>query len=193
MKPIQFMVALMLAFFSITSCQEDPCDNLLCVNGGICNEGKCDCPEGFGGSNCNEHLAPLSMRISFVTLTRYPATKDGISWDETNGPDMFFKLYEDTFPIGKPLDLILDAAADQLFQFPISVIEMRNITTKHVMKLWDYEGFNLPPEYMGEVEFIPFHEESGRPDTLVLDIGGAVAFMIGVTYHYPDASDDVSD
>jgi hypothetical protein len=109
-------------------------------------------------------------------------------WDSLDGPDIYFELFQDSFPIGKPLDLILNAPVDQYYDFNISVIEMRNITNKHSMKLFDYEGFNLTPDFMGEVEFIPFHEESGLPDTLVLDNGGPVAFVIGVTYLYPKDS-----
>ncbi|HEY3386175.1 MAG TPA: calcium-binding EGF-like domain-containing protein [Saprospiraceae bacterium] len=189
MKPIQFMVAILLTLLSITSCQEDPCDTTPCENGGICNEGKCLCAEGYTGNQCQEKILPYRMRISSVTLTRFPASNDGMIWDDMDGPDIFFKIFEDTFPIGKPLELILDAPVDQSYDFSISVIEMRNITVKHSIKLYDYEGFNLTPEFMGEVEFIPFNAETGLPDSIVLDNGGPVAFVIGVTYLYPKETD----
>ena len=193
MKPIQFVVTIMLALLSFSSCQEDPCDNNLCENGGICDDGKCLCPEGYTGNQCEEKILPYRMRISSVTLTRWPASIDGMQWDGTDGPDLFFKLYQDSLPIGKPLQLFMDAPIDQSYEFQINLIEMRNITQRHYMKLFDYEGFNLTPEFMGEVEFIPYNVENGLPETIVLDNGGPVAFVIGVTYLYPEETDLVDN
>jgi len=189
MKPIPFLVTIMLTLLSFSSCQEDPCDNKPCENGGICDDGTCLCPEGFTGNQCEEKTMPYRMRLSSVTLTRWPGSNDGLQWDGTDGPDLFFKLYQDTSPIGKPLHLIMDAPLDQSYEFEINVIEMRNITERHFMKLYDYEGFQLTPEFMGEVEFIPFNKENGLPETIVLDNGGPVAFVIGVTYLYPKETD----
>ena len=193
MKPIPILVMIMMAFFIFTSCEEDPCDNKLCENGAICDDGTCLCSEGFKGELCNEKIWPYRMRLSFVKLTRFPASYAGMFWDSLDGPDIYFELFQDSFPIGKPLELILNAPVDQYYNFSISVIEMRNITNQHSMKLFDYEGFNLTPDFMGEVEFIPFNEEGGFPDTIVLDNGGPVAFVIGVTYLYPNENDSASD
>jgi len=30
----------------------DPCSNVTCQNGGTCNDGVCECPEGYSGTNC---------------------------------------------------------------------------------------------------------------------------------------------
>ena len=38
--------------FFLNSCTEDPCENVLCLNGGTCDEGICDCPPGFSGDGC---------------------------------------------------------------------------------------------------------------------------------------------
>lgn len=47
-------VATVSAFASITytSCNRDKCKTITCANGGVCNEGRCICPSGFEGSNC---------------------------------------------------------------------------------------------------------------------------------------------
>lgn len=34
------------------SCTEDPCDDIVCQNGGTCDTGDCDCPDGFSGTTC---------------------------------------------------------------------------------------------------------------------------------------------
>jgi hypothetical protein len=189
-RPIQFVLFLMfLVSLNLSSCVEDDCENNVCENGGACDQGSCMCPEGFRGAHCEEKIMPYRMRVTSVTLTRFPTSNAGVPWDETNGPDIYFSLYEDTFSVGKPLELILDAAIDQSYTFLIDVIEMRDITSKHVMKVFDYEGYNLTPAFMGEVEFVPYSEESGLPGTIVLDNGGPVALVIGVTYLYPKEED----
>ena len=187
MKPISIITAvIVLLTLSLVSCVEDPCENSLCKNGGICDQGNCLCPEGYFGMHCDEKVKPNKMRISFISLTRFPELKNGIPWDDVDGPDIYFKLYQDTFPIGKPLELFENANANQSYDFSIDIIEMTNITGRHVIKLFDYEGFNLTPEYMGEVEFIPYNSEKGLPQTFILDNGGPVAFVIGVIYLYPE-------
>lgn len=56
MKESRFFILLVLtlgscAFF--TSCEEDePCENIICQNGGICVDGTCDCPYGYAGPDC---------------------------------------------------------------------------------------------------------------------------------------------
>lgn len=47
-----------LAFFAISStvlfssCEQDPCVDLNCQNGGSCSDGFCQCPEGYEGAEC---------------------------------------------------------------------------------------------------------------------------------------------
>lgn len=35
-----------------TSCNNDPCKDVVCQNGGTCADGNCTCPTGVGGTNC---------------------------------------------------------------------------------------------------------------------------------------------
>ncbi len=35
-----------------TSCNKDECKDVVCQNGGTCNEGNCDCPTGYEGTSC---------------------------------------------------------------------------------------------------------------------------------------------
>lgn len=42
----------------LTSCEEtfEPCDNVVCMNGGTCVDGFCDCPTNFTGPDCSIEL-----------------------------------------------------------------------------------------------------------------------------------------
>ena len=46
-------VLLALPLLFLSSCL-DPCKDVSCQNGGECNDGNCDCPAGFEGSDCSE-------------------------------------------------------------------------------------------------------------------------------------------
>lgn len=35
-----------------TSCNKDECKDVVCQNGGTCNEGNCECSSGYEGTNC---------------------------------------------------------------------------------------------------------------------------------------------
>lgn len=55
-----FLALLPLLFVAtvFSSCQKDPvtapdpCANISCFNGGVCQNGTCDCPPGFSGAQC---------------------------------------------------------------------------------------------------------------------------------------------
>lgn len=48
-------IALLLGFILIAlqSCKKDPCENTVCLNGGECLDGTCQCPAGFSGPDCS--------------------------------------------------------------------------------------------------------------------------------------------
>lgn len=54
-KQIALSFALTLGAFgavTYTACNKDECKDVTCQNGGTCSDGKCNCPSGFEGSNC---------------------------------------------------------------------------------------------------------------------------------------------
>ncbi|MEM8897765.1 MAG: hypothetical protein AAGC85_06655 [Bacteroidota bacterium] len=42
----------------VGGCSEESCTGIVCENGGVCEEGDCQCPEGFFGANCEVALDP---------------------------------------------------------------------------------------------------------------------------------------
>jgi hypothetical protein len=51
-KLFQILGVVAIGLFSFSSCETDACKDVTCENGGICVDGDCDCPAGFGGLNC---------------------------------------------------------------------------------------------------------------------------------------------
>jgi len=55
MKTIKLLILGIFAFSAMstfTSCMPDPCETVVCQNGGTCVEGTCECPDGYEGTNC---------------------------------------------------------------------------------------------------------------------------------------------
>lgn len=53
----EFKIAVIISLLGLTlisSCKDEPCDNVVCQNNGVCMEGVCDCPLGFEGEFCEE-------------------------------------------------------------------------------------------------------------------------------------------
>lgn len=48
----KLLLLLLVGLLSLPSCEDDPCDNQNCLNGGVCISGQCECPSGFSGLNC---------------------------------------------------------------------------------------------------------------------------------------------
>ncbi len=61
--------AILILFLCILtlSCKKDKCKNIECQHEGICNNGKCQCPQGFEGTNCEFYSISILNRIWTVT------------------------------------------------------------------------------------------------------------------------------
>lgn len=75
MKTLKSTLLTTICFFAIastvlfSSCEQDPCLDLNCQNGGSCSNGFCECPVGWEGAECD---IPASSRFlgTFVGTMR---------------------------------------------------------------------------------------------------------------------------
>lgn len=161
----------------------------MCENGGVCLDGTCDCPDGFTGAHCHDIAPPDKVRIRTIALTRFPAFKNDVAWDPTDGPDIFFRLYDGQYAVAQPLLLFENATGTQVYNFFISLIELSDVTKHYSLKLLDYDGRDTKEDFMGEVDFVPYDPQKGKPETVILDDGGPVAFELTLEYVYKKAND----
>lgn len=47
-----FGIGLIINTGSCTKEKPDPCEQVICLNGGVCEDGSCACPDGFSGPRC---------------------------------------------------------------------------------------------------------------------------------------------
>ena len=71
------------------ACEDDPCEDVACQNGGICQNGSCVCPDGYGGDDCAVALNPKTITIAVIRAERWPTNRaDGTAWDgDGTAPD----------------------------------------------------------------------------------------------------------
>jgi hypothetical protein len=73
-----------LAFSSVilfASCEQDPCVDLDCQNGGACSDGYCQCPTGFEGPECKITAASrfVGTYVGSVRCDNFPIQADTVS------------------------------------------------------------------------------------------------------------------
>ena len=87
-------LALSIAIFTISSCEQDSCKVLNCQNGGVCDNGTCKCPEGYEGTECDQTLANRytgtyegTVRCNYNSML-FPITPDSVRIDLVNQPNI---------------------------------------------------------------------------------------------------------
>jgi hypothetical protein len=70
MKYFSFFFLSLLFVFCVVSCRKDACAEVICQNGGACNDGSCKCPIGYTGVSCEIKVNPcFSMGCDTVHST----------------------------------------------------------------------------------------------------------------------------
>ena len=177
----------------LASCEkddDDPCDNVTCLNGGTCEDGNCDCLEGYTGNECGEQVTPTSIRITQVTLNDFPAQNDGDDWDgflcgggnpdilisldDGNGEFFFSTNYDDVVP-GTTLTFTQG--------FPTTTNNPENM---HIIRLYDDDtGGCSPDDFMGGLQFSIYESDNGFPETIdVVNTSVQIEATLHIEYLY---------
>jgi len=90
---------------TLISCGDD-CDDVICYNGGVCDDGDCNCPLDYSGSSCETRISPQannnssSASITQLELLDFPGLNQGMNWDDSscNGiePDIYLTIADNS-------------------------------------------------------------------------------------------------
>jgi hypothetical protein len=177
------VTTLFLTATVFTSCEKDPCEDVTCLNGGTCIDGECDCPEGYTGSDCGDQITPSNIRVSKISITKFPSYNNGSDWDTWSaGPDIYVLIKKNSTTIHEQPTMWEDADAAQDYTYePNSPIDLSEPTVQYTISLYDYDSTG-DNDFMGGINFYPYSSDNDFPNTLYIDAGGDVSFELDVSY-----------
>jgi hypothetical protein len=189
---LKYIILGFLLILALSACTNDPCDDIICENGGTCLSGTCDCTATYEGAFCERQKVPTSLRLRHVVLTAFPALKlDGSTWDDSpsHHPDVLVELTElasgDTTLIFRS-GAFLDADPESDYTFtPVRYIELTNPKAIHILRLfdWELEGGRTTPELMGILRFQLHTDKSGFPTNIqATDASDGINILLAVDY-----------
>ena len=197
MKKNIFFTLLTLSFLfscSSDSDTETPCTPIACLNNGVSNSDcGCDCPQGFTGDNCSIQITPSKILITKIVVTKFPNLKsNGSNWDAFaltgwERPDIFPSISNSQgnyLFAGNPINDSFSYGNDNFIFTPTAPIEITNFNNQFTIILWDDDGVNFTPEFMGGYDFY-IYQNNGFPQ--ILDVStttGSVAFKLYLSYQW---------
>lgn len=194
----KFLFILSFAFtlcVVVTSCsKKDPCEDIICQNGGTCENGDCKCPVGYEGNLCQTESLPKAVNVTAIKILKIPATqKDGKPWDsDGTQPDIYPSLF--TLKADNSTDVRLwssqltkinaDVSKQHDFNIILPALSLTDMNQTYGMFLHDSDDGNVYTS-MGGIAFVLKNFVQGRPSTIKLDCSTCtIAFELTVNYEF---------
>ncbi len=176
--------SLVFCILFFISCK-DECSDKECLNGGVCIDGECDCPERWGGDDCSEQIIPTWVRVKNLTLEPFSGVDEfGEPWDAPgDGPDLTFEVTENSAPVVYTHPLFL-ANVDHTVQnnFVINGDLLLDPLKFYVFHFYDHDFAN-GNTFIGTGRIVPVGTFSNSMD-IILAEDGNLAFSIAVEYEW---------
>jgi hypothetical protein len=192
MKYLSLLLALTFTVPLFNSCG-NACEDVNCVNG-KCNDGTCDCDEGWKGELCDEEKEPYSINVSKMVIEKFNAMDGSREWDNEDDDskgDITLRVYDLQNKYFEPTDLNNqlheNADGSESLEIPCSfkLRDMRSDVTFEVVD-YDYDdNFNVVFEFIGSIstKFKDLYEEF--PETITLESGtGSTRIVLHVSYSF---------
>lgn len=160
------LLILTLVLFSLLSCQKDPqeklCEDIICLHGGDCVNGECDCPPQYTGPSCAQEVDPIKMKVANFTLTDFPPTAaGGAGWDTFDGADVFLQILKAGVVLHET-GYVENLTGD--FEFSVN-FEFSDPTATYQISVYDYDFGLTSDDFMGGISFTPYKPNAGFPSS----------------------------
>lgn len=182
MKNILIVLFVLLSF---STCSKSDCADKVCLNGGECIDGTCECNEIWTGSDCSEQLIPRFAVVTNVRVLNYPELNMlGNPWDDNDDPDITFEVFDNSNEIYDYGNFLSNVTPGTVQDFKVDLGDLKMNTRRYYLfHLLDYdfsEGFDK----IGEGGLVPLNIDTvNLPDTL-FTANGEIAFAIAVEYEW---------
>ena len=175
----------LFATLFVASCKQDPCATVTCKNSGTCANGSCNCPSGYGGSDCGTEKVPSKIRISKIEVLDFPATtSSGGGWDPASGADIFPRISDvsQSTTLFAPTTYYMDAVAGSTYSWDIVPSLDIDAQTQYTFSLYDYDTTD-PNDFMAGVVVALYQSGRNFPTTLTLTAPGSnIKFRLTLSY-----------
>ena len=172
----------------VSACMHDPCKEQSCNNGGICNKGLCECPKGWGGSDCSEEQTPSKMYITKIVLLHFTGTKPGgLSWDSLDGADITLTFKRNgTSSFLYQSQTIQNADSNTSYEFvpiqPINIIEPQK---DYLIYVDDEDVVAAKYELIAIKKYTPYVKGEKFPNKVTSDLSwGNATARVEIYYDY---------
>jgi hypothetical protein len=158
-----------LSLLTFQNCNKaDPCEGVICLNGGTCVDGFCNCAPGYTGDNCELQVKPAKIIVKKFELLGYPASNGGNPWDQFDGPDIYLRIMEGKTEVYRYHKTVLNAVDGPVYTMtPLTEVDL-DPDTDYTIEIWDDDsdqGAN-DQKIQTTTKFKPYSANNNFPDTI---------------------------
>ena len=174
--PLQLTLVFVLIvnLIACSNSENDPidlCEHTTCQNGGECQNGICDCAEGYMGAYCETERQPMTVTINKIVVKQFP--------NPDEAPDIYIKLLRqegDNFIDVYESDTYFeDATSPGSYLFTLeTALNILHNDQPHIIAVFDYNWPN-EDELIGYSAFYPYEIGESFPEIKTVSVGDVVA------------------
>lgn len=179
--PFLFLFSILL----FTDCGKDePCKDIICMNGGVCASGICDCPDNYEDDDCAIQKTPSLVKITKIRVLAFPPMDAGADWDLLDDPDIFIEIsYNGQVIYTSGVYGNADAQLEYEWT-PITTLNLFAPEEEYNISLLDDDEMGLS-EWMGGYWFIPYNDTNDFPSKIILyPTGEPIGFELDIEYEF---------
>lgn len=148
----------------------DPCDTVVCQNGGTCiGGGTCQCPSGYTGTHCENLITGL--KITEVVFTSYAPG----SWDVFSDPDIYM-VVEGSDGTTWATGTVQDAVNNYYYFLPGLPVTLTNYSFEYPIYFYDWD--NPGADLMLTLHIQPSDYSLNQTTITFTSAGWDIAFLI---------------